>query len=291
MNINGLIGKISEPDFLSTISEQDYDLLFLSETCLSKNHHYNLSIKDYCCVHLFGNKSKTTKKGRYSGGISIYFKDKLSSKIHIEEKQQCGIMWVKLCKTLFSFKQDVFICHTYLPPKTSSLVKNTDLDIFELIENGIEKYKPLGKVLITGDLNSRTSDIPDQILFDKHLDNISNIAPVTYVSKRSNKDKTIDAFGKRLISLYKTSNFIIANGRLHKDANIGEFTFHNKNGSSTVDYLLLQAEDIEIIKEFQVQEPNEFSDHAALLFSISGLNKPQNVNFEVHIYILERRIY
>ena len=46
----------------------------------------------YSCDHIFGNKSTGTKKGRYSGGISIYYKNCFKDQIKIIEKKQCGIM-------------------------------------------------------------------------------------------------------------------------------------------------------------------------------------------------------
>jgi len=46
------------------------------------------------------------KKGRTSGGISVYFRDKFSSKTTIVEQQQCGLIWLKVYKSLFSFDED-----------------------------------------------------------------------------------------------------------------------------------------------------------------------------------------
>ena len=66
-------------------------LLFLSETWLSRNTAYNLNIDGYDCYHLYGNKSRAARRGRYGGGISVYYKHELSSKISIVEKQQLGI--------------------------------------------------------------------------------------------------------------------------------------------------------------------------------------------------------
>ena len=38
--------------------------------------------------------------------------------------------------------------------------------MFEMIENGVEKYKNLGKCFIIGDLNGRTSNEIDYIIYD-----------------------------------------------------------------------------------------------------------------------------
>ena len=77
-NVNGLRRKIADSDFIDCISE--YDLIFLSETWLSKIENINLDINGYCCEHIHGNKSKNTRKGRYSGGISFYYKTKFNKR-------------------------------------------------------------------------------------------------------------------------------------------------------------------------------------------------------------------
>ena len=63
------------------------------------------------------------------------------------------------------------------------------------------------------------------------------------------------------------SNLIIANGRLHHDKNIGNFTYCSQTGLSTVDYLLLHPNDIQFLDDFNVLEFNEFSDHSPLYFT------------------------
>ena len=118
-----------------------------------------------------GNKSKGVKKGRYSGGISVYYKNCLNDKIKIiVEKHQCGIIWVKLLQDVFIFEQDVYVCHSYIPPMGSKVLYNDEIDMCEIIEQGIARYKNLGKLYVTGDLNSRTSNELDLLDFDKYLE-------------------------------------------------------------------------------------------------------------------------
>ena len=177
---------------------------------------FNLNIQGYCVEHLFGNKAPNTTRGRYSGGISIYFKSKLNGKITIVDKHQIGIVWLKICKSVFHFDEDVYICCTYIPPRESSILTQGNINIFDLIEHDIERYKSLGKVLTTGDFNCRTSDEPDFIIFDRFLDD-NSLPPTLDAVQRINKDHVLDAHGKRLTDLCKTTNLLIANGRLHND--------------------------------------------------------------------------
>jgi hypothetical protein len=105
-----------------------------------------------------------------SGGISLYYKSNLKDKISVVESHQCGIIWTKTCKTLFYFNNDVFICSTYIPPYTSNVIRHNDVNIFDSIELGIEKYRLLGKIFINGDLNSKTANERDFTIYDRFLD-------------------------------------------------------------------------------------------------------------------------
>ena len=77
----------------------------------------------------------------------MYYKHELSSKISIVEKQQIGIVWLRLHDTLFSFNEDVYSCCIYNVPNSSAL-NDTNVDLFECVQNGVEKYKSEGKICI-----------------------------------------------------------------------------------------------------------------------------------------------
>jgi len=116
---------------------------------------------------------------------------------------------------------------------------------------------------LSGDLNSRTSNMPDYVGY-KYLDTNLPFACCYDIPNRINSDKTIDAQAKRLLDLCISTGLLIANGRLHADK--GKFTFSSHVGGSTVDYLLLELDDFTTLCDFEVLDCNEFSDHAALTF-------------------------
>ena len=91
--------------------------------------------------------------------------------------------------------------------------------MFEQFESGVETYKPLGKLLIMGDLNSRTANEIDYITDDDFLNQDIQLFPNVDDFPPSNKDKVLDLQGKRLIQLCKTTNVLICNGRLNQDKN------------------------------------------------------------------------
>ena len=68
---------------------------FLGETWLNKNSSLNCNNQDYECEHLLATKSLGVKKGRYSGGIYVYYQTSLKKYIKIVEKSQYGLIWLK----------------------------------------------------------------------------------------------------------------------------------------------------------------------------------------------------
>ena len=129
----------------------------------------------------------------------------------------------------------------------------------EEIEKGLEKFSRLGKTYVTGDLNSRTGQLSDFLDYDKYLDDIFQtddmeddiLNYVDNLSTRRNKDHVIDNNGKKLLSLCKSTNCIIANGRLFQDKE-GNYTFCSQRGLSVTDYLLLNINDINAIQNFEI---------------------------------------
>ena len=199
----------------------------------------------------------------------MYYRQCYTDKIKLIEQHQSGIIWIKILGDLFTHDQDIFLCHVYIPPASSKLRKNEDFDFYETLENGIINYKLQGKVLITGDFNGRSSNLSDLLDYDKYLDDEQDFS--TYydlqLRPRVNSDHVVDSSGRRLLLLCQMSNLIIANGRLHHDADTGYFTYCSHAGLSVVDYLLLHPFDIQIITDFKVLEFTEFSDHAPLFFT------------------------
>ena len=135
----------------------------MSETWLSEKNSENLSIQGFENIHIFGQKRTGVKKGRLSGGLSVYFKTELKKNISVIETNKHGIVWLKIDKNLPSSNIDSYICHVYIPPPGSKVLIDKDFDFFEEIEKGIEKFSKLGNTFITGDLNSRTAQLLDML--------------------------------------------------------------------------------------------------------------------------------
>ena len=97
----------------------------------------------------------------------------------------------------------MYICCVYIPPKSPTIHKNNvnECDKFDQIESGVEKYQSLGKILIMGDLNSRTANQIDYITDDDFLNQDIQLLSNVDDFPRSNKDKVLDIQGKRPIKM------------------------------------------------------------------------------------------
>ena len=130
---------MTDEDFVDCV--RSYDIVFLCETWTSRRNTINLDIEGYDSAHIFGQKTPGVNKGRQSGGISVYFRKTLKQFITVIEQNKFGIIWLKIDKTLFKFNEDIYICHIYIPPKSSKVLVDKDFDFFEEIEKNIEKYR------------------------------------------------------------------------------------------------------------------------------------------------------
>ena len=178
----------------------------------------------------------------------------------------------------------MYICCNYIPPPNSKVLRDVDFDFFEEIETNIEQYCTLWFTFIEGDLNSRTGLLYDLLEYNKHLDDYNNVNTNSnelnfgHIPTRMNEDHMTDSQGRALISMCKSSNHIIANGRIPKDK-AGNYTFTSPRGLSVTDYSLIHHDSYNrnVIHEFEILDWTEFSDHAGLYFSFLT---EKNVNIQ-----------
>ena len=76
----------------------------------------SLMLEGFRSVHLIRSKSKGTNKR--SGGISVFVKTQLRTGVKFLEHQNNDYIWLKLCKSFFGLKDDIYmyICFIYKPP-------------------------------------------------------------------------------------------------------------------------------------------------------------------------------
>ena len=86
-------------------------------------HSFNLELNGFQSLHISCIKGNNSKKGRKSGGISMYYKTEYTGKIFVVEKFNYGMMWIRIASELFHFKEDVYICFCNIPPTGSTVLK------------------------------------------------------------------------------------------------------------------------------------------------------------------------
>ena len=156
--------------------------------------------------------------------------------------------------------------HTALCPYWS---KEEDFETLEKMVNDLKQGNQ--KIILTGDFNAKTKNLPDYLILNEHddfhqLEGIFN-EKIINTLRNSKDEHDIDIFGHKLLNLCKTLNIQIINGRLGKDAKLGKHTTRNL---SVIDYTLTTPDLFDDIKDFDVLDFNPFlSDvHCPLIFSL-----------------------
>ena len=214
----------------------------------------------------------------------MYFRSELSKGISLVKTGQDDVMWLKLCKTFFGADEDIYLCLTYVIPSNSTrrdlIIEHT----LHRIEADLSQFQEQSncKFLIAGDMNARTRNSPDYVEWDETHDMLP--LPDDYetdlIEPRYSLDvkAKINENGTKLLEMCKTLGLRMCNGRRGKDKNVGNFTCHTKRGKSLVDYVLCSKQLVQHISDFEVEDPNEFSVHCVISFSLCINTLPNCVN-------------
>ena len=253
-NIQGLLNdKTQDESFTEIINA--YDCTILLETWL--NH--NVSISGYYTFCLNAEKSSY---GRSKGGIAIVLKNNLRKGIKILEKVNSHMLWIKFGKDFLNINKDLYLCAIYIPPVTS--VNAEDIcELWDKLEEYILRYNEQGYIMITGDINSRIgSSNEESDLYDVNiLDNV--LHRHNPLNLRNSKDQVINKSGRKLLELCRHTNLVIVNGRTMGDLE-GKCTSFQYNGSSVIDYCIVDRQLYDSILYFNVHDVTHISDHAPI---------------------------
>ncbi|CAG2236183.1 unnamed protein product [Mytilus edulis] len=258
------------PEFIDLITK--YDIICFKETKTDNCDH--LSLPDYT----FKMKNRLSLSNRRSGGLIIFYKDKISKYVRLIENESNFVMWINISSQYTKLDDDVILGSVYIPPENT---RYSSSDSFREIENDILEYSSRYKyVCLAGDFNSRTSiDLDhvsnehndfDDILIESSIfeENSLHISDnLTCPTTRENMDKTKNNYGNLLLDLCRYTGVYIVNGRIG-DNITGKLTSKN---AATVDYFLATPDLLNIISNSDVLHfSNLFSDaHCPLDISIN----------------------
>ena len=261
-NVDGLDSMLLDPEFMDLA--QDHDICILTETMRKDDTKLNIeNFWDFSLV-----RPKTSKIGRYSGGITLLIKTPLRPGIKIVHRSE-GIVWFRLNKEFFNFNEDLYICAVYISPQSSKNPIAKKTDYFNDLLLTTSKFLNMGDVMLTGDFNSRigsdTVDEDPDIPFISELLPVSD--PVSELLQRTSCDVTKSPYGTKLINLCQSLNLKIANGRCPGDM-LGNYTCFSNKGASVVDYVIADSRILSNISYLKVLPPAFSSVHSPISTNI-----------------------
>ena len=274
------LNKLNNSDFQNIFKLND--IVLLTETWTDKSSC--IEVNNFEVYPLHRQERKKASK-RNSGGIILYIRNKYVSKDNLIFTSQDDILWVKISKSVLSSNKDLYNCLCYVVPDDSSRQSLNESNIFDrLLESVVfveDKSANNCNLLICGDFNARSSICPDFVSGDEctHMNVLpEDYTPDQYMHRYSQDEGHTNNNGLLLLDFCKQTGVRILNGRVGNDKGIGRYTFVGNRGSSVVDYVLASQELFTCIRHFEVQDPNIFSDHCIINFSIEFGNRAKENN-------------
>ena len=240
------------------------------------NIDFNLDPFKNFLIPYFSPALKLSNQGRCSGGVIVLVKTFL--KDYVSEVKQVIPNCITLRLTNL-FHKELICIFPYIACASSPFYNNyEEKNGILILENHISKLLKFNdsSFLIIGDLNSRSANIQpldECSIASKFTDDINNLSFFDYslsAFARHSKDTTLNAFGKSLIELCASFNFVILNGFCRGDQE-GEFTFISPNGNSVIDYCIISEDLLSCDMFLKVEERIE-SWHLPLSLDIEFLS-------------------
>ena len=135
-------------------------------------------------------------------------------------------------------------------------------------------------LILCGDFNSRTSDMPDFVTNDVYLDYLPlpDDYEIDVNLPRFSQDNCVNNNGSLLIDMCIQSGLRILNGRIGNDNGIGKCTYIGSRGSSLIDYVLTMPDCMQMFNIFKVEDPNVLSDHCVIYFEYEYTLNTNSIN-------------
>ena len=116
-----------------------------------------------------------------------------------------------------------------------------------------------------GDFNSRTGKYSDTVSHEGNSIITNDQSDSSFQTvQRNSFDNVLNNNGKKLLEICKNLDLRIVNGRAKGDS-LGRPTFHGKNGTSVIDYIICDQSTFINVDNFVVKQPSYLSDHSAIV--------------------------
>ena len=252
---------------------QSFDIVCLCETWGSYHGEFNDFLEGY--FHYDSIRPYSNTHVRNSGGVSVFVGPNVQ-KLNIVTRIydyfcDCVVLLVRL--SMLSNMNDLIMYFAYVSPEGSSIysqrIENNGITgIQSNLEIIVADYSDVS-LLLAGDMNARTKNLPDFIPDDRlnHIFGNIHYESGSFDSDRKSKDiNRANNFGKSLIQLCCIYDVHILNGRFPGDVD-GEFTCFANEGLSVVDYILISSHLFKNVKDFWVINDDR-SDHFPIKCSL-----------------------
>lgn len=206
------------------------------------------------------------------GGIAVYICVRLATGCRVVFQRNDASFVVLRFADMWGGGSDLVLVACYIPPVTSPYY---DDGVWDDLHGRVEDAYGWGEVLVVGDLNARTGvrpDFPqDELGAALAGDTLGRrgIVPTSAARASQDADGAVNASGRRLLELCRTTGMRIANGRSQGDAT-GALTFLGggaARGGSLLDYVLASPLAFFSVAELRVLPAPE-SDHACVHLQI-----------------------
>lgn len=264
-NIHGLGKKLREDDVLDIVNNLDF--VAFVETWTSIQSSVNFAGYGRC----HKTRHKRHKKGRPHGGILFLYKSRYKGFVQSIDCDNEDVLIIRVKAEAIGHVRDLCIFIVYIPP---GLPADKISERFEFLEQCLAQHSCHADTLIIGDLNSRTGSLSDLTDIGVDCNNLPiDLSDAGHVPDRNNCDQVVNSYGKRLIELCQSTQHYILNGRFLGDS-LGYFTYMSKNGSSVVDYSIVNATLFKTVKYMRVTPFSHLSDHCLLDVCLSFNGTP-----------------
>jgi hypothetical protein len=227
-----------------------------------------------------------TKPIKHSGGVVVYFRSHFSPNLsQWKEGRKDSYLWLRVKR---SVAPNLLVCVLYAAPVRS---KHESKSLFQNLARNIAEVQTLwGIVLMGGDFNaciaalSDTIDVSDLCELLQALELAKTEQP-NIVSKRHNRDASVNGWGRELLDLCCDAGLLILNGRT-PGHELKEFTCLANGGRSTVDYIVGSP----VI--WQVATHLEVIIHDTCYYPMGGdfNHRPLRLRLSVNVLLLKHNI-
>ena len=248
------------------------------------NEFSDIDVQGY--VRISKTRKLKKKAKRSSGGLEVYIRENLIKGVSVLNWDFEDGLNLKFDSDFFGWEQALFLFFAYFKPKNSSRADlDNDNNCFNILMNQIAKVDEGGKILISGDLNSRISNLQECNLDYVYNNDVSNFVNLPLSEnviisddflkndmslQRVNKDKNVNDYGYKLIDMCNECDLAILNGRAGSDKGQGQTTFCGPKGESTVDFVLCDKQVLRYFKDFDISDHVPYSDHKMLIFKMKA---------------------